>query len=173
MRISVGSALVLLLVGLTPIVATAATPAGISISGQWMRALTSGLPAAGYFTLTNGLDHPVQLISAASPACGSLTLHQTTLRHSMNAMSALDPANPEGGMQPHDSMPGGSMASMQAVAAVPVPAHGSIRFTPGGYHLMCEQPSDAVRPGQAVPITLGLGDGSRIAIDFPVRGPRG
>jgi copper(I)-binding protein len=164
MRISVAPA-VLLLAGIAPVTASAAPPAGLQVSGQWMRALTGSLPAAGYFTLSNGLDHPVQLVGAASPACGSLTLHQTTLRHS-SSMGAMS-------MQPHDAMPGGSMASMQAVAAVPVPAHGSVGFAPGGYHLMCEQPTGAVRAGRAIPVTLSLGDGSTITVDFPVRGPRG
>ena len=163
------SGLVLLLAGLAPVAAMAETPAGLSISGQWMRALTPGLPAAGYFTLANALDHPVQLVGAASPACGSLTLHQTMLHRTMSAMSAMDPDNPDHGVP---------MASMQPIAAVAVPAHGMIRFAPGSYHLMCEQPTGAVQPGHSIPVTLhvegaGLEGGGSIAGDFPVRGPRG
>lgn len=157
------SGLLLLLAGLAPGLDAAAAPAGLSISGQWMRALNRGLPAAGYFTLTSSLDRTVRLVGASSPACGRLTLHQTMVRHSMSAMSALDPDNPHGS----------PTASMQAVSAVAVPPHGMIRFTPGGYHLMCEQPTDAVQPGRGIPVSLRLADGGSIEADFPVKGPRG
>ena len=138
---------------------------GLAVSGQWMRALAAGLPAAGYFTLANGSERPVRLVGARSAACGSLTLHQTVRQHTMSAMSGMDPQNPARGM------PGMSM--MQPVAGVPVPAHGTIRFMPGGYHLMCEQPTGAVQPGQGIPVTLLFEPGGSIEAVFPVRSARG
>ncbi len=156
--------LVLLLAGLAPALASAEPVAGLLISDPWMRVLNRGSPAAGYFTLSNGLDHSVRLLGAASPACGSLTLHQTLLRHTMSAMSAMDPGNPRDG---------GPMASMRPVPGVAVPAHGMIRFAPGGYHLMCDHPGGDVAPGRTIPVTLLLEGGGTLAADFPARGPRG
>jgi copper(I)-binding protein len=138
---------------------------GVAVSGQWVRALSAGLPAAGYFTLSNGSARPVRLVSASSPACGNLTLHQTVRQHTMSAMSARDPQNPMAGM------PG--MSSMQPVAGVMVAAHGTVSFTPGGYHLMCEQPGAGVQPGQSIAVTLRFAGGGEIASLFPVRGARG
>jgi len=161
---------------LAPATATAQPAASITVSDPWIRVLTGSLPAAGYFTLSSHLDHPVRLTGAASPACGSLTLHQTVRQHTMSAMSAMDPGNPKGG-DPKAGMPGGmtmgSGMSMQPVAAVSLPAHGSLRFAPGGYHLMCEQPDAALRPGRTIPVTLQIDDGSTLQVVFPVRGARG
>lgn len=152
--------------------AATAQGAELAVSGQWMRALTAGLPAGGYFTLTNKADQPVRLVGASSPDCGSLTLHQTIHTHSMSAMSAMDKDNPHGGA--HGGMGSmGGMSSMQPVAEVVVPAHGSIRFAPGGYHLMCEQPTEAVRPGQSIDVTLRFENGGTIRAAFPVKGVRG
>ena len=153
----------LLLLACAPVAARAAD--GLAVSGQWMRALAAGLPAAGYFTLANGSGQPARLVGARSPACGSLTLHQTVRQHTMSAMSGMDPQNPAHGM------PGMSM--MQPVDGVPVAAHGTIRFMPGGYHLMCEQPTDAVRPGQSIPVTLLFEPGGSLDAAFPVRSARG
>lgn len=156
---------------LAPATAMAQPAAGITVTDPWIRVLTPGLPAAGYFTLSSHLDHPVRLTGAASPACGSLTLHQTVRQHTMSAMSGMDPGNPKTAMAGGMGMD--SAMSMQPVAAVPLPAHGSLRFTPGGYHLMCEQPDAALRPGQTIPVTLRIDDGSTLQVVFPVRGARG
>ena len=158
--------LVALLGVLAPAIAFA-QPGGsvVSVSGQWVRSLGGTLPAAGYFTLRNDGAAPVRLTGAASPACGSLTLHETVRQHTMSAMSALDPNNPPGGMA--------RMSSMQPVAQVLVPGHASIRFAPGGFHLMCEQPTAAVRPGQQIEVTLRLDHDAVVTSAFPVRGPRG
>ena len=150
---------------LAPAVAGGQDAPGVTVSEQWMRALSAGLPAAGYFTLGNGSARPVRLVGASSPACGSLTLHQTVRQHTMSAMSARDPRNPLAGM------PG--MSTMQPVAGVTVAPHDTVGFTPGGYHLMCEQPAAMVRPGQSIAVTLHLAGGADIVSVFPVRSARG
>ncbi len=127
----------------------AGAPAGsLVVSQAWIRALAPGIPAAGYFTLANQGDRAAKLVGAASPACGSLTLHRTM------AMGA-------------------TMSTMQPVAALTVPPHGSVRFAPGGYHLMCEQAGAAVQPGRSIPVTFRFDDGRSVRSDFPVRGARG
>ena len=58
------------------------------------------------------------------------------------------------------------------VHSVTVPAHGSVAFAPGGYHLMCMAPSDAMKPGASVPVTLKFATGD-VTIDFAVKGATG
>lgn len=125
-----------------PATAAAAGP-GLRIDKPWIRMIIPQRPAAGYFTLVNDGDTPRDLVGAASPGCGSLMLHQTT--HA------------------------GGVDQMSMVASIPVPAHGSVAFAPGGYHLMCMSPSAGVRPGSSVPVTLSFADGASITADFPVR----
>jgi hypothetical protein len=120
---------------------------GLAISGQWFRLVMPSLPAAGYFTLSNPTAAPRVLVAAASPACGSLMLHR--------------------------SLEQNGAEHMVMVPSVPLPAHGSVRFMPGGYHLMCMSPSAAMKPGQSVPVALRLADGETLNADFPVRDATG
>jgi copper(I)-binding protein len=124
--------------------AARADAGGLSLSGAWMRIIIPSRPAAGYFTLTNSNATPRTLVGAASPACGGLMLHQ--------------------------SLQQGGQDSMVMVPRVVVPAHGTLRFAPGGYHLMCTAPGPAVRPGGQVMVTLRFADGATVSGAFPVRG---
>ncbi|HJU18075.1 MAG TPA: copper chaperone PCu(A)C [Stellaceae bacterium] len=127
--------------------AAQAAERGLMISHPWIRSILPSLPAAGYFTLSNETATPRELVGARSPACGSLTLHRSISR--------------------------GGTERMEMVKSVTVPAHGAVSFAPGGYHLMCLSPSGAVRPGQAIAVTLSFADGNTVTTDFPVRGAAG
>lgn len=144
-----------------------AQAAGVSASDAWFRSLGPEVPAGGYFTLANTLDQPAVLTGAGSDACGRLDLHQTILKRPMSARAQ--------GAMPHGDDMGMSAPTMQmrALAAVRVPPRGSVSFTPGGYHLMCEHPSAAIRPGATVTATLRFADGQTLQVPFRVRGPRG
>jgi hypothetical protein len=73
----------------------------------------------------------------------------------------------------HKSDNMGGMMHMEDVTKVEVPAGGTISFAPGGYHLMCMQPSTDIKPGAKVKIALGFSDGSSIAAPFEVRSASG
>lgn len=135
--------------GAAMVIGTAAFAAdpGLSVTDGWLRVIIAGRPAAGYFTLRNDGAMPRVLNGAHSPACGSLMLHRST--HA------------------------GGQERMEKVATATVPAHGTLRFTPGDYHLMCMQPTAAVRPGASVPVTLTFADGGSVVSTFAVRGARG
>lgn len=119
----------------------------LSVSQPWIRFLTQGMPAAGYFTLNNPSDHQVVLTGAASPACGELMLHESVVVN--------------------------GTAHMRMVKSIAVPAHGSISFHPGGYHLMCMRAASSMAPGQSAPVTLRFKEGTSISARFPVYGPKG
>ncbi len=125
--------------------ASAGAPSGVTASKPWMRYLLPSLPAGGYLVLHNSSDTPAILTAASSPACGMLMLHE--------------------------SQDSSGMAMMMAVPNVTVPAHGSVSFAPGGYHLMCMQP--AMKVGSTVPVTLSFQDGSTLTVAMPVFGATG
>jgi hypothetical protein len=118
---------------------------GFVVGDPWMRFVMPSRPAAGYFTLSNATSAPVTLVGAASPACGALMLHRTVRE--------------------------GNVDTMAMVKDVTVPAHGSVSFAPGGYHLMCMSPSPQMIPGHSVAVTLRFANGGEITANFPVRGP--
>jgi copper(I)-binding protein len=121
--------------------------APVAVSDAWFRALPAHLPAGGYFMLHNGSDKTVTLDAASSPACGMLMLHKS------------------------EEMSG--MASMSDVARIDVPAGGTLKFAPGGYHLMCMNPTALLKQGTNVSVSLHLADGATIAAAFAVRSATG
>jgi periplasmic copper chaperone A len=135
----------LLAVGL--LFATQAHAAQVQISDAWMRALPAPSPSGGYFTLKNTGTAPIVLTGASSSACGMLMMHQ-----SMN----MD-----------------GMSKMEDVANVPVAVGGTVKFAPGGYHLMCMDPTPAMKPGGTVTITLQFSDKTTADAVFAVKNAQG
>lgn len=112
-----------------------------------IRVLLPSRPAGGYFDLDNHGASPLTLIGAKSPGCGSLMLHRSTAS--------------------------GGTEQMVAVDQVSVPAHGSIQFAPGGYHLMCMGPASGLQPGGTVSVTLEFSGGGTLTTNFTVEGAHG
>lgn len=120
-----------------------ALAAGPGVSNAWFRAMPAHLPAGGYFDLHNGGGKTISLVGASSPACGMIMLHMTSRMGGMEQMTAVD--------------------------KIDVPAGSTFRFAPGGYHLMCMQPSPLLTVGADVPVTLRFADGTKLDARFAVR----
>ena len=105
----------------------------------------AGLPAGGYFTAQNNTGREVAITGVQSDACGMLMMHQSTNK--------------------------GGMSGMDMVDKVSVPAGGTVKFAPGGYHLMCEQPK--MKIGAKVPVSFSLSNGTTVVVAFAVRGAAG
>jgi periplasmic copper chaperone A len=135
------------LAGFVVVGSTAAAAGGITIDKPWLRFIIKDRPAAGYFTLRNDTDRKIELTGASSSGCGMVMLHQ--------------------------SKETGGVDKMLPVKSVTVPAHGTLSFTPGSYHLMCMNPQSTVTVGSRVPVILKFADGKTMSADFPVKGPSG
>ncbi|GGA20450.1 copper chaperone PCu(A)C [Dyella nitratireducens] len=137
----------LLWLGLTALLAPAvqATQADqIKASHAWIRLLPADLPAGGYVTLDNQGSSAATLVSVHSAAYASAMLHQST----------TDPAG---------------NSDMHMLDRLIVPAHGQVSLAPAGYHLMLQQATHALKPGDTVDITLDFADGSHQRVPFQVR----
>ncbi|NML98723.1 copper chaperone PCu(A)C [Paraburkholderia sp. RP-4-7] len=127
---------------------TAALAAGanaISVKDAWVRWLPNNLPAAGYVTLVNASDKPVDLVDISSNDYGDAMLHQ--------------------------SVSNGSTQKMVMVDKLTVPAHGQVAIAPGGYHVMLEDAKHKVAPGDTVHLTLKFSDGETLDTPFAVKSP--
>jgi len=124
-----------------------ANAAGLRVTDAWIRLLPAGLPAAGYFTLTNDTARNVTLVSAAAPGCGMLMLHLSEKK--------------------------GGMTTMRHVSEIAMPAGQSVRFSPGGYHLMCMDVAPSLKPGGRMAVTFSFRDGARLQADFSLRNAAG
>jgi hypothetical protein len=71
----------------------------------------------------------------------------------------------------HESSNRGGMSGMDMVDKVVVPAGGTVKFAPTGYHLMCEQPK--MKIGARVPVSFSLSNGTTVVVGFQVRNATG
>jgi copper(I)-binding protein len=110
----------------------------VTAADAWFRYIVPEVPAGGYLTLLNRGTAPAVLVGAASQGCSMLMMHRTV---------------------------GGAMISETHVT---VPGNGKFRFSPGGDHLMCMNPT--MQPGGRVAVTLTFADGSILITFFGVRG---
>ncbi len=119
--------------------------AGVRIEDAWIRWLPAGLPAGGYGKVVNDTGKEVRIVGASSPDYGEVMLHRSVNQNGVMKMIHVD--------------------------AIPVAAHGSMAFAPGGYHIMLMQPKAGIEPGAKVPVTLKLADGKSLTAEFEVRKP--
>ncbi len=129
------------------LLAAPAHAADVTVKDGWFRSLPANLPAGGYFTLHNGGMIAVTLTGASSPACGMLMLHRTENK--------------------------GGTGMMMDMPSIKLAAGSDLTFTPGDYHLMCMDPTAAMKPGASVPVTLDFADGAKITSSFAVKNARG
>lgn len=135
------------LLGLMTLLASTAHAAQadqIKAHHAWIRLLPANLPAGAYVTLDNQGAFAATLVSAHSTVYGSVMLHQST----------TDPAG---------------NSNMHMLDRLVVPAHGQVSLAPASYHLMLQQATHPLKPGDTVEITFDFADGSHLAVPFLVR----
>lgn len=119
----------------------AATP---TVSGAWVRPpMGANLPGAGYLTITGGSAADA-LIKASSPIAGEVQIHET-----MAGMSGMT------GMQPVDQ--------------IEIPAGGTVKLEPGGYHLMLMDLKEVPAVGSTVQLTLTFQTAGDVVVQAEVR----
>ena len=143
-RVSAHLLLLALSCGIAAAPAADTVPA-VTAADAWIRWLPGNLPAGGYLTLHNNGDRPQTLTAVSSPDYRAVTLHRTSV---------------------HDTV-----STMQPVAQVAIPPHQSVSFAAGGYHLMLEQSTRSLQPGDRVSMTLHFADGAALTVPFEVRRP--
>jgi copper transport protein len=107
-----------------------AKPVGpITIIDAWAPATPGTLATgAGYLTIINNQSSDDQLLSATSPWAETVILHSSTSD--------------------------GQMVGMRALESSAIPAKGSLKFSPGGKHLMLTGLYSPLVAGDTVPVTL-------------------
>jgi periplasmic copper chaperone A len=118
--------------------------AGVTVQEPWARAVPDvGTPGAAYLILVNGSEVADALLSASSPAAGTVELHETT---------------------PDAS----GMMAMHPVERIDLPAGATVALQPGGYHIML---IDLVAPlveGELMPLTLTFEHAPAITVEVHV-----
>jgi hypothetical protein len=122
--------------------AASAAAAPPIVTDAWIRATPPGaVTAAAYLTIASA-GAGDRLVSAASPAAGTVEIHTTVT---------------QAGSQ-----------HMTSAAELVVPAGGSVRLEPGGQHLMLIGLKAPMVPGTTVALSLRFAEAGTVAIDVPV-----
>ncbi|MDB5444353.1 MAG: hypothetical protein JWP73_2729 [Phenylobacterium sp.] len=115
---------------------------GIEVAAPWSRPAVAGGSGVGYLVLANRGRSPEALVKVESRAARAVEIHRASVT--------------------------GGVMSMAAQARVEIPAGGSVSFAPGGYHLMFQDLTRTLKPGDRLPATLVFASGRRLAVDFAV-----
>ncbi|HWR66800.1 MAG TPA: copper chaperone PCu(A)C [Bellilinea sp.] len=114
-------------------------PAGIRIDDAWVRASGVSSPmgetfskpmTAAYLLITNDSHDTDRLLGAESPEARVVEIHQTVMQN--------------------------DVASMQHMPSVEIPGGGTLKFEPGGYHLMLIDLQQPLAAGDEIEITLNF-----------------
>jgi copper(I)-binding protein len=126
-----------------PAFATAAPPAALSAQDAWVRATPGVDVAAAYLTLHNGGTQAVVVSGVSSPAAGAAMIHETTLVDGRATMRAHEPLR--------------------------IGPGETVRFAPGGLHIMLHRLKRPLAAGDELPLVLLLEGGGSVSVTARVR----
>jgi copper(I)-binding protein/cytochrome oxidase Cu insertion factor (SCO1/SenC/PrrC family) len=116
----------------------------VAVMNAWVReAHAKAKTNAGFMTLVNVSDAPIQLQSASSPDYGRVEFHEMIMADGMMQMNELSELKIESGSQ--------------------------LKFVSGGKHLMLREPRRTLVDGDQTELTLIFSDGRRQNIPLKVR----
>jgi len=122
----------------------AAALADVTVTDPWARAsILVSRPGAAYLTLRSDADD--RLLSATTPVADHVMIHASeTGADAVTRMIHLD--------------------------VLDLPAGQTVRFAPGGMHLMLMDLADKLAEGERFPLTLTFERAGGITVDVPVLG---
>jgi copper(I)-binding protein len=169
-------------------------PSGkVAVSDAWAResAMSSG-DGALYLTVENGTstDDELTAVSVPTSVAAEAQIHETvaatddTMAGGMSSDTTAmkSGAGADGGTHAtlglvHEgedegtdtTMAGDPMMTMREVASVPVPAGGTVKFEPGGYHVMLIDLASPLKEGQTFEATLTFAQAGKVTVTVTVR----
>ena len=120
----------------------AQTPA-LTVLDAWTRQVPGSDVAAAYLTLRNATTRPVTIVSIESPLAEHAMIHETKT------------VGGQSQMRPHEQL-------------VIAPGQ-TVKFEPGGLHVMLMGLTQTVAVGKSFPLVLLLADGTKVQVAAVVR----
>ncbi len=118
----------------------------LRVEGAWGRPSPKmAMAGAFYMTIYNDSSQDDRLISASSPVCGTVELHESYMT------------------------PEGAMGMRPIEGGIPVPAKGKAELKVGGLHIMCIDIKQGFEVGKKVPVTLKFEKGGDLSIEIEIR----
>lgn len=111
----------------------------------WSRPAAAGMNGAGFVALTNRGKAADRLMSVETTAAKKAEIHQSSMTNGVASMKRQD-------------------------AGVALTPGQTVTFAPGGYHIMFLGLAKALKGGDKVPATLVFQSGTKMKVEFDVRG---
>jgi periplasmic copper chaperone A len=130
----------------TPLRAGDTKAGDLIITQAWSRATPGGAKiAGGYLTIENKGAATDRLIGAAADVAGKVEVHEMSMKNGVMTMRALD----------------------KGLAIEP---GKTVKFAPGGYHLMLMDLKSPLKQGDKLPVTLEFEKAGKVKLAFDVQG---
>lgn len=145
--VSIGFFAAALSLGLTSdVIATEQVAGGLKLSAPWIRASVPGqVNGAGYVQIDNKGKQRDRLMSATTAGMNRVELHTIITEN--------------------------GVAKMREVTGIDVPASGSVKLSPGGFHIMFLGLSEPFKAGATVPVTLKFEKAGEVKVNFEIKPP--
>lgn len=116
------------------------------ISQAWSRATPGGAKVAGgYLTIENKGSAPDKFIGGSADIAGKLEIHEMAVENGVMKMRPLD-------------------------KGLTIDPGKTVKFAPGGYHVMLEELKGPLKQGDKVPVTLQFEKAGKVTVTFDVQG---
>ncbi|QIP00816.1 copper chaperone PCu(A)C [Bradyrhizobium symbiodeficiens] len=116
------------------------------ISQPWSRATPGGAKVAGgYLVIENKGTAPDRLIGGSAEIAGKFEIHEMAVENGVMKMRALD-------------------------KGLTIEPGKTVKFAPGGYHLMLQELKGPFKQGDKVPVTLQFEKAGKVAVSLDVQG---
>lgn len=118
----------------------------LKLMAPWVRASVPGqVNGAGYVQIDNKAKQGDRLISASASGVNRVELHTIITEN--------------------------GVAKMREVPGIDVPASGSVKLSPGGFHIMFLGLSEPFKAGATVPVTLKFEKAGEVKVNFEIKPP--
>jgi copper(I)-binding protein len=117
----------------------------LTVTEAWARPSTGmALAGAAYLSITNGTGQADALLGVTTPAAKNPELHETTADAS-------------------------GMMAMHPVSRIEIPAGGTVKLEPGGYHIMLINLTGEFVAGSTIELTLQFEKAAPVTVTAEVR----
>lgn len=123
-------------------VTAASARADVTVDHPWVRGVVAGQTSTGAFMSIRSTE-TTELIGVSSPMAASASLHRMVMAD--------------------------NMMSMEPMASLAIPAHGSVELKPGTYHVMLMGLKGALTVGATVPLVLTFRGGDQVERSLTVQ----
>jgi len=115
----------------------------LTAQDAWIRATPGSDVAAAYLTVHNTATHAVSIVGVRCACAGHAMIHESTISNGQSTMRPREPLS--------------------------IAAGATLRFAPGGLHIMLQGLTRPLAPGDEVPLELLLEDGGSLSVSARVR----